>query len=199
MAVWKMQRSPTINMICGQANCHSNCYNDYKSNIQYNLNGPFDNLCDKCNHNLWNHHHCRAKWEQVMNTQSSVDQGMKEWEAAKDEMEKTAILVAVREKVLHDFDQMINQATSDLAQHVERYTPLSLSGSFSEQVGRALRLLEQNYIGLEKKGIGQDHLQRVKKSLRTMRRKLELLNASEEHARKERVEIGSNRYLSINV
>jgi len=190
MTVWKQQHSSTVNMICGQANCYSNCHTDYKSNIPHDLNGFFGGLCDKCNHSLWNHHRCRAKWEQVTNTQASVDQSMKEWEAAKDGTEKTAILVAVREKVLHDLDQIINRATSDLAQQVERYAHLSLSGSFSAQVGSAVRLLEQNYIGLEKKGVSQDHLKRVKGSLDNMKRKLELLNNAKESARKERVEIG---------
>ena len=105
-------------------------------------------------------------------------------------MEKTAILIADREKVLHDLDQVMNHATNDLARHVERYTRLSLSGSFSAQVGGAVRLLQQNYVGLEEKGVGLDHLQKVKESLDHMKRKLELLNNSKERARKERVDIG---------
>ena len=124
-----------------------------------------------------------------MNTQASVDQSMREWEAAKDGTEKRMILVAVREKVVHDLDQIIDGATKDLAQQVERYAHLSLSGSFSAQVGSAVRLLEQNYIGLEKKGVSQDHLHRVQESLANMKRKLEVLNIANEKARKERVEI----------
>ena len=190
MAVWKQRRSSTFNMICGQANCYSNCHIDYESNISHDLNGFFEDLCDKCNHSLWNHHRCRAKWEKVMNTQTSVDQSIKEWEAAKDGTEKTTILVAVREKVVHDLDQIINGATNDLAHQVDRYAYLSLSGSFSAQVGCAVRLLEQNCRGLEKKGVGQDHLQRVKESLGNMKRKLQILNIANENARRERVEIG---------
>lgn len=124
-----------------------------------------------------------------MNAQASVDQSMREWVAAKDGTEKRTILVAVREKVVHDLDQIIDGATKDLAQQVERYAHLSLSGSFSAQVGSAVRLLEQNYIGLEKKGVGQDHLHRVQESLGNMKRKLEILNIANEKARKERVEI----------
>ncbi len=175
MAVWKQRRSSTFNMICGQADCYSNCHIDYKSNISHDLNGFFEEFCDKCNHSLWNHHRCRAEWEKVMNTQASVDQSMREWEAAKDGTEKRTILVAIREKVLHDLDQIINGATKDLAQQVERYAHLSLSGSFSAQVGSAVRL---------------DHLHRVKESLGNMKRKLEILDLANEKARKERVEIG---------
>lgn len=55
------------------------------------------------------------------------------------------------------------------------------------QASSAIRLLEQNYSTLETKGVGPDQLQKVKESLDYMKRKLELLNTSKEHARKERV------------
>ena len=188
MVVWKQQRSSTLNMICGQANCYSNCRIDYESNIPHDLHGFFEGLglCDKCNHSLWNHHRCRAKWDQVMKTQATFDQDMKKWEAAKDGMEKTAILVAVREKTLYE---MIDRATSNLRQLVERYAYLSLSGSFSAQVDSTVRLLEQKYTGLVEKSVDQDHLRRVEESLVNMRRKLMISDISEQRVREERVVI----------
>ena len=192
MPVWKQRRSTTINMICGQANCYSNCHLDYASNIPHDLNGFFEGLglCDKCDHSLWNHHRCYAIWEQGTNTQAPVDQHMKEWDSAKGRTEKQAILLAVREQVLHGLDHIISDATSDLALQVERYAHLSLSGSFSAQVGSAVRLLEQYYTGLLQKGVGQDHLQRVDESLVNVRRKLVILQMARDKAREERVEIG---------
>jgi len=190
MAVWRQKHSPTTNMICGQVNCYSNCDIDYESNIPLDLKGFFGGLCNTCNHSLWNHHRCRSKWEKVSNMQVSVDQGMKEWEAAKDAKERTAIFAAVREKVLRDLNQIINSATGELIQLVERYGRLSLSGSFSAQVDSAVRLLEQHYTGLGNKSVDQDQLQRVKVSLDHMRRKLTLLNDAKASARKETVEVG---------
>ena len=144
-------------------------------------------MCDKCDHSLRNHHRCHAIWEQGTTTQVPVDQNTKEWDSAKDRTEKKAILVAIREKVL---DQIIGGATNDLARQVERYAHLSLSGSFSAQVGSAVRLLEQNYIGLLEKGVDQDHLQWVEESLFNMRRKLKILQMAGDKAREERVGIG---------
>jgi len=95
---------------------------------------------------------------------------MKEWDLANDGTEKTAILLAMREKLLRDFDQIINGATNDLALQVERYAHLPLLEMPTGQVGSAVRLLEQNYVGLEKKGVSQNHLQRVKESLDNMRK-----------------------------
>jgi len=176
-------------VICGQSDCYSNCHIDYTSNISHGLNGFFTASCDECNHSPWNHHQCEAIWKQETYTQAPDD--LKEWESAKDGTEKMAILLAVQKKVLHDLDQIISGATNDLAVQVERYARLSLSGRFSTQVESAVRLLEQNYMGLVSKGVGQDHLQRVKASLDDMGRKLEILYMAEENVRKERVEIGN--------
>ena len=192
MAVWRLQRSSINNMICGQTNCYSNCEIDYKSNIPLDLKGRFEGLCNKCNHSLWDHHRCRSTWVQAIDMQVLIDQNVKrQWAAAKDAKGKMAVLNALRERVLHDFDQIINSATSDLARHVERYDRLALSGNFSAQVDSVARLLEQNYTTLETKGVGPDQLQKVKESVEHMKRKLELLNNAKENARKDRVGIAS--------
>ena len=190
-AVWKLQQSPTNNMICGRANCYSNCEIDYKSKIPLDLKGRFSGLCNKCNHSLWDHHRCSSKWGQIIDMQVLVDQDVKKkWGKAKDEKGKMAVLSALRGKVVRNLDQVINDATNDLARHVGRYTRLSLSGNFSAQVGSVVKLLEQNYATLETQGVGSDQLQKVKESLDHMKRKLELLNGAKKNAQKNRVGIG---------
>jgi len=190
--VWRLQSSITNNMICGQTNCYSNCEIDYKAIVPLDLKGRFLGSCNKCNHSLWNHHRCHSKWGQVIDTQVLIDQDVKkQWGAAKDGKAKMAVLNAFRDKVTRNLDQVINSATNDLAQHVERYTRLSLSGNFSAQVTSVVKLLKQSYAALETKGVGPDQLQRVKASLDHMERKLELLNSAKENTRKDRIGIGS--------
>ena len=190
--VWKLQHSSTNNMICGQTNCYSNCEIDYKSNIPLDLEGRFKGVCNKCNHSLWDHHRSRSTWGQVIETQVLIDQNVKrKWVVAKDGKGKMAVLDAFRETVLRNLDQIINDATSDLARHVERYTLLALSGNFSAQVASAVRLLNQNYTTLEMKGVDSDQLQRVKESLEHMKRKQRLMNFAKENARRDRVGIAS--------
>jgi len=185
--VWKLQSSPTNNLICGQANCYFNCDIDYKFKIPLDLKGRFQGSCDKCGHALWNHHHCSAIWERVTDVQVLFDNDVKKkWASAKDGKRKVEVLVGLREKVLGDLNQVINRATSDLAQLVEQYAHLALSGGFSGQVGSAVRLLEQNYTALEGKNVGQDQLQKVAESLGHMKRQLELLHTAE-NARKESI------------
>ena len=100
------------------------------------------------------------------------------YEAAKDGKEKTAALVEASERILHDLNRIISCATSEMEQLVEQYAKLSLSGSFSAQVGSAVRLLEQNYAALEQKDVGPEQLQRVKRSMDHMKRKLDLLSTT---------------------
>jgi len=177
MAVWRQEPTHTNNLICGEIDCYSNCHIDYKPNIPFELRGLLGGSCETCNHSLWNHHSYRAKWEQVIDTQVSIDQDMKKrWEAAKDSKEQRVVLTEAGQKVESDFDLVINRATDELGQQVERYARLSLSGSFSAQVDSAIRLLEQNYMALDKKGVGRDQLQKVTTSLDRMRGKRELLN-----------------------
>ena len=192
--VWKQRRTATNNMICGQPNCYSNCYKDYKTNIPLSLKGLFGRPCQLCNHSLWNHHRTRAMWEPIVDTHVSVDQNMKKrWEAARDGKEKAAALVEASRQVLRDLNNVISYATNNLEQLVERYADLSLSGNFSAQVDSAVRLLEQNYAVLEKKGVNEDQLQKVKRSLDHMKRKLALLTTSKENTQKESVGIGSQK------
>jgi len=99
----------------------------------------------------------------------------------KDEKETTAALIAINEMVLHDLGQAINRAPKDLMQLVEQFDSLSLTGGLLAQMARTVRFMEDEYIAMGMKGIGQDQLDDVKKSLDDMRRKLELFkeNAQE--------------------
>jgi hypothetical protein len=188
MLVWQQKHTSTSNMICGQSGCYSNCRTDYKTDIPLDLKGFFGRQCDRCNHNLSHHHRSNSKWEQVLDKQVSVNQDMKKrWEAAKDEKEKAAALLAASNKVLNDLNQVVSRATTQLAQLAERYARLSLSGSFSAKVGSAVRLLEQHYRHLERKGISEDHLQKVKASLDYMKKKLEFLTTAKEKAQMDSV------------
>ena len=175
-------------MICGQSNCYSNCEIDYAVNGALDLKGRFRGSCEKCEHRLWNHHRCHSKWEQVIDTQVLGDQDMEQkWERAKDEEGKTVVLPTFREKVLHQLDQVI---IDDLAQLVEQYSGLSLSGGFSAQLDEKVRLLEHRYLVLKGNGADQVQIQTVDESLDLMKKKLELLNNAKENARKQTQSVG---------
>ena len=124
-----------------------------------------------------------ATWEQLLTTthknetQISVEDAKRRWEMVGDEKEKTTALIAINEIVLHKLNQAIGRATSDIAQLLDEYGHFSLSGSFLEQLGSTIRLLEHRYKDMEKSEAGQLHLQEKKK-------KLEFLNSAKENAQR---------------
>ena len=128
-----------------------------------------------------------AQADQAAATKAETDERivrLRKSSAVKDEKEKTTALIAINEIVLHKLNQAIDGAPSDLAQLVEDYGRFSLSGSFLEQLGSTIRLLEQRYKDMENSGMGPLHLQEKKKSLDDVKRKLEFLNSAKENAQK---------------
>ena len=135
--------------------------------------------CNQCHHSLWDHHHYRVSWEQVNDQQVSVDQTMEsKWKAAKNAKDKTETLIAAGKKTLNQLNSVIDRATNELSRLADDYSRLSLSRSFSAQMEKAVRLLEQSYKGMEEKGVGGEQLEKVRESLDVMKKKMELVKGA---------------------
>ena len=95
----------------------------------------------------------------MIDTRVLIDQDVKKkWETAKDEKGKMAVLVTFSEKVLQEFDHVINGSIGDLAQLVERYSYSTLSGGFLAQLDKTVKLLEQHHTALKGKCVDQDQI-----------------------------------------
>ena len=106
----------------------------------------------------------------------SVDDNMrKQWEAAKDEKERTDALCATSKSALEYLSRMIDEAMDELAQSGEEYACLALSGSFSAPLEKAIWLLEQRCKGMEEKGVDLELITKVRTSLEHMKWRLEPL------------------------
>jgi len=106
----------------------------------------------------------------------SVDDDMRrQWEAAKDEKERTDALLATTRFALEDLRHSIDAAMDELARLAEAYACLSLSGSFSAPLEKAIRLLEQRCNRMEEKGVSLELLAKVRDSLEHMKGRLDLL------------------------
>ncbi len=191
--VWKQLPAPTLNYLCITPNCHSTC------GVQHSVAGVFllfprqFSSCSKCNHSHLAHFHLRSTWGQVYEARLSVDDKMRrQWEAAKNEKERTEALVATSKSAMEDLSRIIDEAIDELARLGEEYARLSLSGSFSAPLEKAIWLLEQRCKGMEEKGVGLELLARVRGSLEAMKGRLDLLRRAKEKAREgvSRVEGG---------
>ena len=181
----KLHSSSTNNLVCGQANCYSNCDIDYEYNIPLDLDGCNQGLCGECNHDLRDHHRCRATWRSETNVQVLFgDDFKRQWRSAIGKTGKRKVLATLRAKVLGDLTEANNHATSELAQLaqlVERYDRLSLSGSFLTQVDNTIKLLDQKHaLLIGKREVSQDQLREVEKGLYHIKKKRELFNTAQE-------------------
>jgi len=174
--VWKQQPDSTLNYLCSAPNCYATC------GVKHSVAGVFllfprqFSLCSKCNHPHLSHFHLRSKWVQVHEGQVSVDDNMrKQWEAAKNDKERTDALLATSRSALDDLRRSIDEAMDELARLAGAYACLSLSGSFSAPLEKAIRLLEQRCNGMEEKGVSLELLAKVRESLEHMRGRLDLL------------------------
>ncbi len=117
----------------------------------------------------------------MQDAQVAIDTNMKrKWEAAKSEKEKTDALAETSKRALDDLGRIINDAMDDLAQLADEYAHLSLSGSFSAPLEKAICLLEQQCKGLEERGVGPEQLKKVRSSLDEMKGRLDLLRKAKE-------------------
>ncbi len=179
--VWKQQPASTLNYLCNTPDCHSTC------GVEHSLVGvvllfPMQlSLCSKCNHPHLSHFHLRSTWKQVHEAQLSVDDSMRrQWKAAQNKKERTQALIATSESALGDLSGIIDEAMDELARLAEEYARLSLSGSFSAPLEKAIWLLEQQCRGMEEKGVDPEMLGKVRGRLGEMRRRLDLLGKVKE-------------------
>lgn len=89
--------------------------------------------CHVCTHPLLNHSHYRVRWEQVVDTQVSIDQSLKEkW---------TAALIAAGEDALNQLNQVLDNASNELVQLATNYVvgkPLGADRQSNQAFGTEL-------------------------------------------------------------
>ena len=182
--VWKQRPAPTLNYLCIAPNCHSICGVKQSVTSVFLLFPRQFAPCSKCNHPHLSHFHLHSTWEQVYEAQLSVDDNIKkQWEAAKNEKERTEVILATSKSALGDLGHIIDEAMEELARLAEEFASLSLSGSFSAPLEKAIWLSEQRCKGMEEKGVGLELLTNVRTSLEHMKQKLALLRQAKEKLR----------------
>ena len=126
--------------------------------------------CAKCHHLLWSHFHAFGEWVQKQDSQVTVDDEMKtKWEAAKDEKEKTEVLVAENKRELDSLSSTVEADMDALVRLADEHGRLSLSGSFSGPLEKAIRLLELHCHSLEEQGVSGDQLEKMRAGLEGMK------------------------------
>jgi len=121
------------------------------------------------------------EWVQVQETKVSIDDNMKkQWETAKDEKERSKVLLIFSDNALDKLSRVMGEDLEELTRLAGDYAGLSLSGCFSAPLEKATRLLEQRCQGMEEKGVGPEQLEAMRGSLKQMKGRLDLLRKAKE-------------------
>jgi len=195
--VWKQNPTTDHNTLCNQTNCYSTCHEDCALDFTLDPTGlkgcvaMYGEKCRMCGHALQDHQHYRVKWVEALDEQVVVNPDMKkQWENARGDKEKNEVPLASYKEALNGCNRRIDDATQGLARLAEDYSYLSLSGSFSAQVEKAVRLLQQSYKGMESKGVDEEQLQKMREALDVMKKKLSVLKEANAKRKRETVWLG---------
>jgi len=172
------------NTLCNFSGCYTNCHQDCKLDFTLDPSGlsgcaaMTDGVC-KCGHGLDFHQHYRSIWKLVDDRQVVVDSSAKQnFNNAKDTKTRKELLL---EDVKHARDILTNAIDEDmklLARLVVEFGKLSLSGSFSGQVHKSVRLLELN-LETMRGSTDEDAIRKMEQSVETLKKQLTVLKRAE--------------------
>ncbi len=182
---WKQQPASTLNYLCTTPDCYSTC------GVQHSLASILLLLpvqltsCPECTHPHLFHFHLRSEWVRMHDVQMSVQSDMIGGsETAKSENETTVALTVTSRRALSNLNRIVNDSMSELARSAAEYAHLSLSGCFSAPLEREILLLEQQCKGMEEKGVDPEQLEMVRRSMKEMKARLDLLREAQKRSSK---------------
>jgi len=181
--VWEQQPDSTRNYLCTTPNCYTTCGMRHSVGQVLSLFPRQLASCSECGHLHLSHYHLYAKWVQVKRAWVSVDDNMKkQWVAARDEMERTKALVEACKGALDSLSRVTDKDMDEVAKLAAEYSRLSLSGSFSAHLEKAILLIEQRCETMAGKGVGVEQLAKMQRSLVHLKGRLDHLKEIETKA-----------------
>ena len=117
------------------------------------------------------HDHGKVAWYEKLEKKNCIDD------------EKTTVSIAEVQKTIKIYNKEIEQAIEEIGRLAEQYSKLALSGSFSGQVEKSVKLFETQLEGIRNKS-GPESVKRTEESLNRLKQKLCLLQDAAEAARK---------------
>ena len=142
--------------------------------------------CLICGHLRDDHRHYNTLWKEVEEDEKVVDKAAeKKYNEAKTEKEKKESMKERAEKAINRLTEDVEESTVELGRLAAEYANLSLSGSFTGQVEKAIKLMELNIEKMRNDGSDPQMIAKLESSLVSMQKKLQVLREARERARKK--------------
>ncbi|KAM6499732.1 hypothetical protein JOM56_005240 [Amanita muscaria] len=188
--VWTLCATREPNTTCLLPDCYSNCpinRPELEKSHRSKASTWEKNWSEHIPHPYHHHTHDHIEWQQKDHQRIVINRDAeKKYNAAKNENEKQEALKATIQETINNLSEEIENCLNRLALLTEEYAKLSLSGSFTGQVGKTVLLLELNLESMRNNGTDSELVRKVAESLERMK---EMLNILEEAKAKVRQQI----------
>ena len=118
--------------------------------------------CIECSHPITHHRHDKVAWDEKLEKRNRIYD------------ETTAVSIAEVQKTIKTYNKEIEEATEEIGNLADRYSKLSLSGSFSGQVEKSVTLIETHLESISNKS-DSENVKQMEESLKKLKKKLRLL------------------------
>ncbi|KIJ95204.1 hypothetical protein K443DRAFT_109193, partial [Laccaria amethystina LaAM-08-1] len=189
---WILQDQAYHSTLCVSPQCYSNCH--VKCHLEFTLDAmklrrcwafPSQDICQVCNHPIQSHQHYNSLWYEKHETENYVDARRKQ---RYDEAAKMFKSTQVSIKDVRNFINIIGKEMADATEEIGRlaagYSNLSLSGSFSGQVRKSIKVLETHLEAIRNK-TDDESVKRLEASLEQLRGKLRVLEVAADVTQKK--------------
>ncbi|KIP03094.1 hypothetical protein PHLGIDRAFT_256134 [Phlebiopsis gigantea 11061_1 CR5-6] len=178
------------NTLCGgRPDCHSNCHVRCKLGFTLDQKGlrgcwamkPSGGMtCRTCGHPRETHSHFNRLWKEETRETIVVDHNAKrKFEKAGTEKDKKENMRDLVVDALQQTQRDIDNAVKELGDLATEYAGMSLSGTFTSQVEKSVRLLGLTLETMRSNGTSRDTIEAVEKSLRELESQLSVLKKAQ--------------------
>ena len=190
-----IQSTPHLNMICNVCHCNCVCVTGTgrmfpDMTIFFMLFAGIDyktqtaRTCKVCPHKHQDHGAVRAIWVEKDETVNDVDEEARErFASASTEKERKESMRELVRKTLDTLQEQLECDTKLLGHIAEEYAGLSLSGSFTSQVYKSVKLLETKVESMRNDNTGSEVIARMERSLERLKDKLKVLEEAQRRTR----------------
>jgi hypothetical protein len=182
--VKKQVHTLSHNTLCSRPACYSNCHINCKLDFsldpdifRYCVAMGDGNQCHECKHPSMDHRHYNSIWEDVIDTQIIVDKDAKQkFHAASQDKSRYRDALQKVEASIKDLDGQLESLKIDIGMLCQSYQSLSLSGSFTGQITKMVRLFELTVEAQQMSGADAKTIAVMENNIEMMRQKQKIVD-----------------------
>ena len=141
--------------------------------------------CHDCKHHMDKHRHYNSIWFHQVEKENIINSGTrKKHEEATQNLQDKEVDIAVVREAADTIGEEMATATEEIGRLAAKYSELALSGSFTGQVKKSVKLLETHLEGIRNESdVDPGTIKQIEASLDQLQNKLRVLEVAAEAAK----------------